>query len=249
MIDQSDPSSSLLGERRSVDIFVCTVVISLILHIAVTALLTLPGRFTAPPAPPVFLDLQNIYSLPDPDEKPLDEQSQAVDPLPPNTQPVPEISPEVAEFDKRIEHSLRKALQSPEAIHETSIGLGMISGHFASFAEGESLKDDIRVYYFTLMRRINEVWWVSGAAKGTFTSAASVNIHISREGKVLGCDLIESSGSSEQDLALLDSIKKAEPLPPLPRSFYGRVFNAPIRFVPPLRLMLPGIAKKKVNPH
>ena len=125
----------------------------------------------------------------------------------------------------------------------------MISGHFASFAEGESLKDDIRVYYFSLMRRINEVWWLSGASKGSFTFAASVNLQISRDGKVISCELLESSGNREQDQALLDSVKRAEPLPPLPASYPSKTFNAPIRFVPPLRLMLPGLTKKMGSPH
>jgi protein TonB len=125
----------------------------------------------------------------------------------------------------------------------------MISGHFASFAQGESLKDEIRAYYFVLMRRINEVWWTTGAAEGNFVAPASVTIMISRDGTVVGCELLESSGSREQDLALLESIKKAAPLPPLPQSFPQRTFNAPIRFVPPLRLMFSGLGKKPASPH
>ena len=249
MIDQTEPSYPLLKQRRSVDIFACTVIISIILHIAVSTFLTLPGHFSGPASAPVFVDLNNMTSLPDTVENPVPDPPQADEPAAPDQQPIPETSPEVAQLDKAIESSLRKAVQAPDAVHESSIGLGMISGHFASFAEGESLKDDIRVYYFSLMRRINEAWWLSGAAKGNFISAASANISISREGKLLGCELLESSGSREQDLALLDSIKRAGPLPPLPPSFYGKVFNAPIRFVPPLRLMFPGFTKKPVSSH
>jgi protein TonB len=152
-------------------------------------------------------------------------------------------------MEKAIDSSLQKAAVTPEAVHESAIGLGMISGHFASFAEGESLKDDIRVYYFELMRRINEFWWMSGAAKGTFTSPVSINLSISRDGKVVACELLESSGNREEDQALLDAVKKAQPLPPLPKSFYQQTFNAPIRFVPPLRLMFPGFGKKLPAPH
>jgi len=249
MIDQTEPSYTLLKQRRSVDIFACTVVISLILHIAASMLLSLPGHFSAPVSAPVFVDLQSMTSSPASEEEPAQEPPRSDEPAAPDLQTLPEPSSESAKLDKAIESSLRKAVQEPEAVHDSAIGLGMVSGHFASFAEGESLKDDIRVYYFSLMRRINEVWWLSGAAKGNFTYAASVNIHISREGKVLGCELLESSGSREQDQALLDAIKRAEPLPPLPQSFYGRVFNAPIRFVPPLRLMFPGLPKKMASPH
>jgi periplasmic protein TonB len=249
MTGQTEPSYSLLKQRRSFDILACTVAISLVLHIAASMLLSLPGRFSAPSSAPVFVDLQNMTSAPASEEEPAQEPAKADEPAVQDVQSLPEPSSEAARLDSAIENSLRRAVQAPEAIHDSAIGLGMISGHFASFAEGESLKDDIRVYYFSLMRRINEVWWLSGAAKENFTSAAAVNIHISREGKVLGCELLESSGSREQDQALLDSIKRTEPLPTLPQSFYGKVFNAPIRFVPPLRLMFPGYSRKTTSPH
>jgi len=248
MTVQAEPSYSLLKQRRSVDIFACTVVISLILHIAASVFLSLPGRFSGPVSAPVFVDLQSMAS-PVSAEESAEEPPQPEEPAAPDLQTPSEPVSEAARLDNAIESSLRKGVQAPEAVHDSSIGLGMISGHFASFAEGESLKDDIRVYYFSLMRRINEVWWLSGATKGNFTSAASVNLHISREGKVLGCELLESSGSREQDQALLESIKRTEPLPPLPQSFNGRIFNAPIRFVPPLRLMFTGYPPKPVSPH
>jgi periplasmic protein TonB len=249
MTVQTEPSYSLLKQRRSVDMFACTIVISLLLHIVASALLSLPGRFSGPASAPLFVDLQSMTSSPASEAEPAQDLPQADEPAAPDLQSLPEPSSEAARLDRTIESSLRKAVQTPDAVHESSIGLGMVSGHFASFAEGESLRDDIRVYYFSLMRRVNEVWWLSGAAKGNFTSAASVNIHISREGKVLGCELMDSSGSREQDQALLDSIKRAEPLPPLPQSFYGKVFKAPIRFVPPLRLMFPGYPRKAASLH
>ena len=246
MTAETDPSYPLLRQRRSIDIFVGTIGISIILHLVASTLLLLPGRYAVPSSQPLFVDLK---SLAVPVETPLPEaQPPADSPLPP-PETLPEATPETARMEKSIDSSLRRAVQTPEAVHESSIGLGMISGHFASYAQGESLKDEIRVYYFELMRRINEVWWTTGAVKGSFVAAASVNIMISRDGKVVGCELMESSGSREQDQALLESIKNAEPLPPLPQSFHQRTFNAPIRFVPPLRLMFPGFGKKPASPH
>jgi len=241
-----DPSDSLLRQRRSIDIFVCTIVISLILHLVASALLLIPGRYSVSSAAPLFVDLKNMMA---PVEAPLQEVPQPQEPTMPEPEPLPQANPESAKMERAIESSLQKAAVTPEAVHESSIGLGMVSGHFASFAQGESLKDEIRVYYFELMRRINEVWWTTGAAKGSFIAAASVNLVISRDGKVAGCELLESSGSREQDQALLESIKKAEPLPPLPQSYRQLTFNAPIRFVPPLRLMFPGAGRKTVLPH
>jgi protein TonB len=241
-------ASPLLSKRHSVDIFVCTIVISLLLHLAAAVFLSLPGRNTPPGSPPLFVDLQNLPEAPpaalNPAEKalaPPPEQTPSPEPAP---QQGAEPSPEAAKLERAVESSLRRAVQTPDAVHESAIGLGMTSGHFASFAEGATLKDDIRVYYFDLMRRINEAWWMSGAARGTFANPAAVNIAISREGKLLGCELLESSGNREQDRAILAAVKAAEPLPPLPKSYLWPTFNAPIRFVPPLRLMFPGFGDK-----
>ncbi|PKN16235.1 MAG: hypothetical protein CVU66_01680 [Deltaproteobacteria bacterium HGW-Deltaproteobacteria-23] len=253
MTTEIEPSSPLLRQRHSLDIFVCTIVISIILHLAASTLLLLPGSYSAPPIETLFVDLQ---SMTEPAEATQQQAAQPAEPLLPQPEPLlpqpeptPQSTPAVNRMEQAVDSSLRRAAETPEAVHQSSIGLGMISGHFASFAQGESLKDEIRVYYFELMRRINEVWWTTGATKGSFVATAAVNIMISRDGTVVGSVLLESSGNREQDQALLESIKKAEPLPPLPPSFPQRTFNAPIRFVPPLRLMLPDFGKKAPAPH
>lgn len=246
MTTEIEPSSPLLRQRHSLDIFVCTIVISVILHLAASTVLLLPGRYSAAPAFPLFVELA---SMAEPAESPQQSPAQPENPPLPPPEVLPQATPESAKMEQAIASSLQRAVQTPDAVHESSIGLGIISGHFASFAQGESLKDEIRVYYFELMRRINEVWWTTGATKGSFVATAAVNIMISRDGTVVGCDLLESSGSREQDQALLESIKKAEPLPPLPQNFPQRTFTAPIRFVPPLRLMLPAFGKKMPAVH
>jgi len=246
MTEETEPSSLLLRQRRSMDIFIGTIGISLILHLVASTLLFLPGRYAGPSAAPLFVELRNLAI---PVETPLPADQPPENTPEPQPENLPQALPETARLEQAIDSTLRRAVQTPEAVHESSIGLGMISGHFASFAQGESLKDEIRVYYFELMRRINEVWWTTGAVQGSFAAPAAVNIMISRDGKVVGCELLESSGRREQDQALLESIKKAEPLPPLPQSFHQRTFNAPIRFVPPLRLMFPGGGRKAALPH
>jgi periplasmic protein TonB len=241
----ADPSTPLLRQRHALDIFACMIAVSLLLHIAAAVVFSLPGRFAPAGGAPVFLELQNLLEAPAAEESRLREEAVAKQLPVPVGEAAPEQVSAAAKLEKAVESSLQKAGQSPDAVHESSIGLGMISGHFASFAEGETLKDDIRVYYFSLMRRINEAWWTSGAAKGLFGNAAAVNLVISREGKVIACNLLESSGNREQDKALLAAVRMAEPLPPLPDSYLWPTFSAPVRFVPPLRLMFPGFANKK----
>jgi TonB family protein len=247
MTEELEPSLPLLGKRRSLDIFVCTIVISLLLHLAASLIFVMPGSLSRNRSDVLFVDLQSI-ALPGAEsripetaaDKPEEPRLET-----PVAEPQSMATPETSKLEDAVSGALRRAVQTPEAVHENSIGLGMISGHFASFAQGESLKDDIRVYYFSLMRRVNEVWWTTGATKGSFINSASVNLTISREGKLLNCELLESSGSREQDKMLMEAIKLSQPLPPLPASYRNQVFNAPIRFVPPLRLMLPGLGNRK----
>jgi protein TonB len=250
MNEDLEPSLPLLTKRRSIDIFVCTIIISLLLHLAASLILVLPGRYSQNRSAALFVDLQNMPLPPAegeapqaPPEQPAEKPAEL-----PVAEPQAQSGPETAKLESAVASSLRRAAQTPEAVHENSIGLGMISGHFASFAQGESLKDEIRVYYFSLMRRINEIWWTSGANKGAFVNPASVHLSISREGKLLACELIESSGNREQDKMLIEAIKLAQPLPPLPTNYRWPTFDAPIRFVPPLRLMLPGFGSRKAPP-
>ena len=250
MTENSDPSLPLLTRRRSIDIFVCTIIISLLLHLVASLIFVLPGRYSQNRSTALFLDLQNMPLLPTEGKAPEAAPQQSTEK--PSELPVSEPqtmpTPETARMEKAVASSLARAAQTPEAVHENSIGLGMLSGHFASFAQGESLKDEIRVYYFSLMRRINEAWWTTGASKGSFVNPASVHLSISREGKLLAVELIESSGSREQDKMLIEAIKLAEPLPPLPANYRWPTFDAPIRFVPPLRLMLPGFGNSRKSP-
>jgi periplasmic protein TonB len=240
----ADSAYPLRRQRRALSIFAGMIAVSLLLHLAAAVILSLPGRFSQTGGAPVIFELQNLLEAPAPLEPSIEEEPVAEQQPVPVEEAVPAPVSESAKLEQAVESSLQKAAQTPDAVHESAIGLGMVSGHFASFAEGATLKDDIRVYYFALMRRINEVWWTSGAAKGYFGNAAEVRLIISREGKLLACELLRSSGSREQDKALLAAISAADPLPPLPQSYPLPTFNAPVRFVPPLRLMFPGFGGK-----
>ena len=242
-VDMSDAAAApLLRQRRSLNRFVAAVVVSLLLHLAASVILVLPGRFYQSGGAPIMVELHTLQQLPADPAGPLLEEAETVQPeadtAAPPAAPVPATA--TAQLEAAVAASLRRSAGTPDAVHESAIGLGMLAGRFASFAEGATLKDDVKSYYFTLMRRINEVWWTGTAAARSLNAPASVNLTISRDGRLLGCELLESSGNSEQDRLLLAVVRSAEPLPPLPDSYVWPTFNAPIRFVPPLRLMLPG---------
>lgn len=242
-----ETSYPLIEKRRSLDIFICTVVISVILHAVASTILLLPGRFTESSSAPLFVDLKAMAAPVADSVETRTEPPYMPEPLP--EEPVEERTPEMAKLESAVAESLIASAKEPEAIHQSAIGLGMLSGRFASFAEGETLKDEIRVYYFELMRRINEYWWRNGAQKGVFDAPVSVNLLISREGRIIACDFFQGSGNREQDQIMVEAIKAAQPLPPLPANFPQKTFNAPIRFVPPLRLMFPFGSKRAAAPH
>ncbi|HZV83300.1 MAG TPA: TonB family protein [Geobacteraceae bacterium] len=247
-MEQPITTHTLLRQRKSVDIFAIMVLISLLLHGVLSFFFLMPARTMVQGRQPLFVDLQSMPAVSSPAVAP-----QSVEP---DTTPEPEVAPpqnqeplsQTESLQKSVSDTLKSAAVTPGAVHQSSIGLGITSGYFGSFAEGETLRDEIREYYFTLMRRINEVWWTHSASNPALRGASFILV-VSREGKVVACNLIESSGNPQNDQMLQETVKLAEPLPPFPASFPDQLFNAPIRFVPPLNLMVPGLLRKPVSPH
>jgi periplasmic protein TonB len=210
---------------------------SLLLHVVLTGVTLLPGRRHGVSPGPVFLDLRlsaPVADLPPPAQRP------AV-PLPPETTPpakVAEPAP-ASELDK-LRQQVANSLTQPETIQNASIGLGMMNGYFGSYADGETLRDDIREYYFALMRKVNEAWWVSAGVAPGWVQEAQVSLVIGRDGRLVDKQLVQSSGNRAYDQALLASLERAQPLPPLPDSFRDDFFAAPLRFIPPLGLIVKG---------
>jgi protein TonB len=247
--DQTSPLYVTL-RRRSVEVFACMVAISLLLHVALSVFVLIPARNMVQGRQPLFVDLGSLPApVPTPSSPPA-EDDQLPPPAMPAAEPVPAAEsdlPQTQQLRKTVDQTLQQAADKPEAVHQSSIGLGITSGYFGSFADGQNLKDEIREYYFALMRRINEVWWTHGMAGRSIRGATFV-ILVNHDGKLVGCDLMESTGNPQDDQLLVESLKLAEPLPPLPRSFVAPVFSAPIRFVPPLNLMSPGFMRSSVVP-
>ena len=252
MTDQAVPTYLLLQQRKAGAIFIRMVAASVILHLAFLFMFMLPGRYSAETGKPIFVDLAQLPA--DVAPGPAAENAEAEEapaPAVPEMTPatVVETAPEMAKLQKVIEKSITQAVTTPEKIHESSIGLGMTAGYFGNIADGETLREEIREYYFSLMRRINEVWWVNAGTSARLGRGATISIVITAEGKIAALNIIASSGDADYDRLLLESLKKTEPLPPLPPNFPVRRFSAPIRFIPPLGLMLPQFPRKTALPH
>lgn len=124
----------------------------------------------------------------------------------------------------------------PEKLHERSFGLGLTSGYFSSLAKGETLRNDIKDYYFSMLREINEKWWLANEGDGDRARGAIVEIVIARNGMIVNKTLVRSSGSPAFDRKIFTTLEKANPLPPLPNDYQMNYFSAPIRFVAPMGL-------------
>lgn len=119
----------------------------------------------------------------------------------------------------------------------TPLGLGMVNGYFSSLADGRTLREDIRGYYFDIVERINQRWWQNaGTLKETAQQDGIIEIMIDRDGKLSDMRQVRSTGSREVDRAIIDAITGAAPFPPLPVSFERGIFQAPLKISKPLHL-------------
>jgi protein TonB len=211
--------------------------VSLLLHVIAFMPFIFPGhaRFAGPPVP--YLDLNmGMEAKTHPPALPKDaarEHAEAPAPPPVSAQPL-------SELDKLKEHaqrSLDSAATQPEAVQDASLGLSITSGYFGAIGEGETLRDDIRAYYFEMLRRINAKWWMNGDNGMEGISRAVFYLVIARDGTIVDRTMVTSSGNPAYDRAMLRSLEAANPLPPLPESYRGDFFQAPLRFNVPLNLL------------
>lgn len=238
----SDPARSF----RHSDFFGRMVAISLAIHVISTVVLLSPHR-SAMTIPSVsYLDLREMRfpeqaapaptpARPEKAEKAVAQEQPAEQPAAPLTPPAKPL-PETARLEKEVKQSLADADKHPESLQERSFGLGLTSGYFSSIAEGETLRGDIREYYFTMLRQINEKWWLTKESQGVSMRGALINIVVARDGQVMRMVLVRSSGNPAIDRAIMKTIETASPLPPLPQSYEMGYFTAPLRFRGPLDL-------------
>ncbi len=113
----------------------------------------------------------------------------------------------------------------------------MTRGYFRSLAEGETLRDDIRMYYFSMLQNINEKWWLDESIDRKGIKEVVIDIIVAKNGEIVAKQLIRGSGNAAYDNSVLKALEAASPLPPLPESYHGDFFQAPIRLVPPLNLL------------
>jgi protein TonB len=234
--------------RRKRGYFGPMLAISLALHVISSLVLLSPQRGTLQAPQASYLDLRNMQ---------FQEQQAAVQPqeqeaapvVAPSSQVPPPSVPltEMEKLQRDVQQSLKNADTNPESLQKRSVGLGLTSGYFSSIAQGETLRGDIREYYFKILREINEKWWLNKNSQQGGLRGAIITIVIARNGTVLEKTLIRSSGNPAFDKAIIQTIGAASPLPPIPASYAMDFFSAPLKFVGPLNFFSsPGNGADKI---
>lgn len=219
--------------------FIMGLAVSLFLHLVLAAvLLGIPGG--GEPARPAvtYVDLKSVpapipaapEAQPQPAPQPEQDQEEA--------EPLPETPPAQQEQAPQPVAPVAQPAQPQTAVEErsaTTFGMGLTKGYFKPLSDGETLRPDIKEYYMNLLQGVNEKWWLE--QKDQKVAPIVVNITIARNGEIMGSTILQSSGNIVYDRAVQKTLESAGPLPPVPESYIGDFFQAPVRLVPPLNLM------------
>lgn len=229
-------------------LFIRMLSLSILLHLALTPLIFLPGQ-RADNVPFSSIIAVNLDTVPTPPATPPPEPPTPTGELSPETpvipEPVRELVPpqpktETQSLQEQVATAITNGAKQPDLLEQSSLGLGLSLGYFSSLAEGRTLRDDIKLYYFAVLQKVNEQWWLTGAGKqGRTPQIPVVSIIIARNGDLVNRFVEQSSGDREFDKKILQALDAAAPFPPLPPTFRDTLFKAPIRMVAPLNFLLP----------
>ena len=212
---------------------------SVALHLACVYLLfSMPSGSSSPRSSVTYVDLNAaLHPAPAMTVPPREATPPTTAPEP-QAPPVPETPPQAQQLQPAPPSQPAAAQETGhEERSHTIMGLGLTKGYFKSIGEGESLREGVKGYYLEMLQVINEKWWVDQQLDKRHLAPVVVSLTVARNGEIAGVELMRGSGSRSYDKAVLAALAAAGPLPPLPASYEGDFFKAPIRLVPPLNLM------------
>ena len=230
-ISEPAASTGIPLDRR----FILMVAASILVHLILSAPFFINGRWsrTVPAIP--LVDLSLVQSSPQPAAT-APPQPELVEPP-----PAPLAETPVDQHKAADQNTAQPAVvkSTPDPLQQTSFGLGISRGYFKSIAEGQTLRSDIKDYYFAMLEKINESWWAnSGQNRDGVMREPLIDVWVARNGEIINKSLLKSSGNPAYDREILRAVDAAAPLPALPESFDGDIFQAPVRLVAPRGLML-----------
>lgn len=211
--------------------------LSVVLHIGAALTFIIAGSFEiGGDRVPGFV-IQDVALAPSisapakPMEAPPSEPSSEVSPSQPPEQepssPAKDVASEPTQESPGVSAETSKLLSTP-------LGLGMTHGFFSGLADGRTLRDDIRGYYFEMVEKINQEWWNQAVnLKEPIRQDGIFEVLLKRDGTVVSIQIMQGTGLADADRLLVDIIQKASPLPPLPSSYDLGLFRAPLRIKAP----------------
>ncbi len=88
-------------------------------------------------------------------------------------------------------------------------------------------------YYQLIYEKIYQAWTLPEYVLAQERSReAIVVIKVQRDGKILSAMFEKTSGNQQFDISVMNAIKKANPLPPLPEDFRDSFLEIGVRFIP-----------------
>jgi colicin import membrane protein len=101
------------------------------------------------------------------------------------------------------------------------------------FGGSSALESKLNDYYDMIWAKIKKEWILPGGLpKGKTDLETIIVVVIERDGKVQKTWFEKKSGNALYDQTAMRAIKKAEPLPPIPKEFRDDIFEIGIRFYP-----------------
>ncbi|BDV43285.1 TonB-dependent receptor [Geotalea uraniireducens] len=240
----------LFPQRQTHKEFAGGVIASLAIHTAIFASLFVlsqhVSRTTTTQA--LFIDMSNQVASPPPGSPSPTQAKPIVAPSRP--EPMAMAASDAAGKTSPPEQPVQP---TDEAIQPTSrpaadpFSLGLSRGYFQTIGDGTTLRNDIRDYYMRMLQQINERWWENGTpSSGSAKGEIFLTVTLNRSGEILGINLLQGSGNIDYDRKIIDAVRRASPLPPVPDGYRGEFFQAPLRLVAPLGLLSQQPARSNV---
>jgi TonB family protein len=103
----------------------------------------------------------------------------------------------------------------------------------SSSGGSSALESKLSDYYSSIWAKIKKEWTLPGdLPKGKTNLETIIVVIVERDGKVQKSWFEKRSGNAHYDQMAMRAIKKAEPLPPIPKEFSDETFEIGIRFYP-----------------
>lgn len=207
------------GDRRPLRSRLGAIALTTALHVIVVLVLVLRWQTSAPvPTAPATFEVKLIPEAAEPEpEKPTPpapppEEPQPQRPLPPPAVPVLE-APRMS----LAPPNQPAAATQPNSQPSTAVRAEPSTPAPPPAAPPASPRDGPDNWEARVMGRLERVKRYPSAARvGRVQGVAYVRFRVNREGRVLFVSLQRSSGSDLLDKAALETVRRAEPLPPIP---------------------------------